>query len=297
MKKNVTMMTLAGMALWTGSAMAQTPYSPNGSTMLLYHLNEISGTTAVDSSGNNRDAVYEIPKVVLGLPSASASLGTAISSGPSEGGTRTCWTDTKGADSVLLPATTTDFTVEAWVKMSGGMIAKTQRIAVVQPVGDTKVDWSFEIIGSGNQYHAGALSVSDSAVSNRVFKGGGMTWDANTWYHVAFVYDDLGDGTATYSLYRTAAGDTTADLVLSTTTDKLVSNSATGNRMFNIANFYGDSGLQLFNGSVDEVQLSSVARTAADFSTTLAVPEPAAVGLISIGLGALMLKWRHRAGR
>lgn len=298
----VAVLSLAG----SGTvAFGQQAYSTDANTVALYHLDETSGSSVIDASGNGRHAAYEYldsggnPLLISrGLASASPFLGTATSSGdsPASGGSRIFWTDTSaGNGSILLPAATNAFTVEAWVRLSDGVDGALQRIAAVQPTGVGAIDWSFEIIGSDNPFHAGSLSVSDSAVTNRAFIAGGLTWDTDAWYHLAFVYSEISASQANYSFYRTEAGETTASLLGTITTNKLVSHPSLADREFNLGNFYGDSGKQHLNGPFDEFRLSSVARTADDFANTLAVPEPATAGLLTLGIAAVLM--RRRANR
>lgn len=305
---SVKLFTAAALSLAACStvALGQQAYTTDTNTVALYHLDETTGTSVIDASGNNRNASYEYVNsggtpllVSRGLTSASPYLGTATAASvaPSAGGGRIFWTDTgAGNSSILLPATTSAFTVEAWVRLADGVDPAVQRIAAVQPNGVAAIDWSFEIIGSDNPYHAGALSVSDAAVTNRAYVSGGLTWDTDAWYHLALVYNEINATQATYSFYRTEAGQTSASLLATITAGKLVSNASVADRDFNIANFYGDSGKQHLNGPFDEYRLSNVARTADDFAHTLAVPEPATAGMLAFGTAALMMR-RRRANR
>jgi hypothetical protein len=268
---------------------APTPYTPDAGTQLLYHLDETTGTTATDSSGHERNATYG--SQVLKGQAAQTGFGTAIQS-QSSSSARTTFTDTgKGNTSFLYAGTTPDFTIEAWVKMKSPVVGSYAKVIDVQPVGSVPIDYSLFIFN--NAANPQTLSFGDATTANKVFVGGGLTWDPNTWYHIAAVVhqDTLTPANSYIKLYRNAAGDLTPHVVasLSGATALLATNSSTADRMFDIGNYYGANGAYYFPGEIDDVRFSNVARTSFD---TL-VPEPATAALILLGGGILAMRRRR----
>lgn len=266
---------VACLALGVHASAAPVPYTPSASTQLLYHLNETSGTTAADASGHGRDATYGA-NVILGQP-AQPGFGYAISSQTGLAG-RTYYTDTgTGVDSFLYASGAVDFSVDTWVKLDNLDFTSRPVIFSVQPNGSTEVDYNLALLPSTNSFHPRALTFSDNGDANKVFVNGGLTWDTDTWYHIAVeVHQDTETPENSYiRIYRNAAGDTPTVVAERNGADALItSSSLEADRNFEIANQYGNSGKDFFPGEVDEVRFSRI------------VPEPGTVAMtFLLGLG------------
>jgi hypothetical protein len=117
----------------------------------------------------------------------------------------------------------------------------------------------------------------------------GLTWNPDTWYYVAMVVDTAGQeaGMAEFSFYRAAYGDTSLSLLYSAV------GQAPGDANSGLT-IGGDTvaNSRTFQGYIDEVQFSNIARSA-DYLATYAIPEPSTVALGVIGMGFVLFRSRR----
>ena len=133
-----------------------------------WRLNETSGTTAADSSGNGRSGTYTGGYTLAQTTALVGDEGTAVTLNGTSG-------------YVNIPSSTafdvsTTFTLEAWIKPTAVAIAQ----GVVNRQG-----WYCLRIGSPS---AGAYSVRDRNAQGPDFVGPPLT--AGVWYHVVFAKPD-----------------------------------------------------------------------------------------------------------
>lgn len=290
---------MGALALLTGSAWAQAPYTTDANTLLLYHFNEGSGaTTAVDSSGYSRDATYG-SSVTTGLP-AQTGMGNAAQTTNSLNNGRITYTDTanpNGKNSFLYSLSSSSFTLEAWVKPNASFFSDftsgNSPIIAIQPDGySADIDLQFSILASGGNYY---FALGDMAGPNRVWTyTAPLNWVADTWYHVAVTgYETVTPGEWNYTFYNNVAGDSTTPSAWGGTVwgNTIMSpvSGTTNMRGVEVGNYYGNGGESYFRGEIDEVRLSNMART--EFQT---IPEPSVVFLLGLGLLLLVFHARHR---
>lgn len=278
-------------AAWT-----QTPYVTDANTLFLYHFDETSGSTANDSSGNERHATYGT-SVILNqpsLPGLTNAIKTTYTENSPQG--RVTWKDIanpNGEDSFLYNLTSGDFTVEAWIRLDETFDPGNRTIIAIQPDGTNTRDFSFGIhrrsLENGGTYH---LAVGDTTGPNRAWSiGKPITLELGTWYHVAVTGTKLNDTQWSYKFYYNQAGDSsTPDPLYTNTNTYLAPDESTNLRSLGIGS-YGAWGLGYFPGAIDEVRISNIART--QFDTLAVIPEPSSLLLIGLALGLTSFRNRH----
>ncbi len=295
--KTIFCSLLAGSFLFPAMIWAQTPYVTDANTLFLYHLDETSGTTATDSSGNGRHATYG-SAVTINLPS-QPGLDTSIKGANNLSG-RTTWKDTAnpdGQDSFLYHLTEGSFTVEAWVRLDEDFDYETNRmIVVIQPDGQALADFSFSIrrrsSDDGGTYH---LAVGDKNGPNRAWSfNTPLDWELGEWYHVAVTGTPTGTpGQWNYKFYNNQVGDSVTPTAIHSSNNTMLAprDTLTQLRTLEIGNYYGGSGLGYLPGQIDEVRISNIART--QFDTLAVIPEPSSLLLWGVGIGCIALRRRR----
>jgi len=293
--KTVALIGVASALAAVSSVYSQIQYTTDANTVALYHLNETSGSTAFDSSGNNWNATIG-STVSKGRPS-QPGLYTSMKTAASLSTGRISYLDTSttnGQQSELYTMASTAFTLEAWIKFDSLEFTSNVMIAAVQPFQNVVYDYRLGVLGSGgaNPY---ALTFGTGSTPNMAFPLGGLSWTVDQWYHVAVTVENTGPGASdtVIKLYRNVAGDSTTPSPIYTTTrgDLVLNTSSTAQRQLEIGNYYGANGAYYFPGSIDEVRVSNIART--EFST-LAIPETSTTAMLGIGAVLLFLVIRKR---
>lgn len=260
---------------------AQSPYTADSSTLILYHFDEEAGTSVViDSSGHDRNAT----RGDASSGGAAALPGMGYAQSPTSGlNKRTNWTESNGPtdpSSFLYTLGQGDFTIEAWIRLdsldfSSRYIMTVQSGTVVQP------ELSFSILKTGGNFY---LALGDVSGPNRVYtSGASLNLQVDQWYHVAVTATDIGNGKSTYRFYfNTPGSDINPNpIYTNTNTHMFPSAEDTVPRRLEIGNYYGNNGLTFFPGSIDELRISDIARTT--FETLQPIPEPSHAALVLAG--------------
>jgi len=296
------------LAMSTGMAFSQTSsaaiieHTPDANTLLLYHFNETTpdqyagGADFGDSNYSGSPGPFNgfgfdiaSDQIVMGQNSVPG-LDKAIqlrgpSATPAAKRNSVTAGDGFGAGNYWNGGS---MTIEAWIMnplLAGGDSTTGRLIAISR---ETAISFSFGLTSTGAMKTFGNVTDSSFNISTS-----GLTWNLNTWYYVALVVDTTGQdaGMAEFSFYRAAYGDTSLTLLHSTT---------------GLAPGDANSGLSIggettansrsFQGYIDEVQFSNIARSA-DYLATYAIPEPSAIALGAIGIGLILLRVRRSQRR
>ena len=162
-------------------------------------FDEGSGTSAVDSSGNNHSASVVSASYVPGLSNSCLSFNGSNSYAfipdSSAGGTT----------AVGLDIGTRDWTVTAWIKTtnSGMVVTKMGFVGGGQPDG-----WGLSISGNGT---VGAVLHKSNVGTVNIFAGDGKLVNDGQWHHVAVVFNRAAnmiryvDGAASGTQYSLAS--------------------------------------------------------------------------------------------
>ncbi len=278
---------MAACVLGSRGRAAIAPHVSDPNTVVLYHLDEASGTASAHA------ADYVISDV-----DANVTLRTGVGVSPFDGTTGpdglgtalTSWTDWKrsfrdsGTDTSLF--STTAFTVEGWVRdpgtLGGGLDTGVNTIFRVAGGGEVR----FGVKESGGEKKL--FLIVDVATVDTEFLSDPVTFDTEAWYHAAVTYDDNGAGTADDS---TIAFTFTSEAAYNSGLQS--AGGATGAADLDVFSSSGicsigeTSGDDHFNGYLDEVRYSNVVRDSAE-----RIPEPAGLG----ALGLALLATRRRRG-
>lgn len=265
-----------------------TPYTADANTAVLYHLNEANGSiTAVDSA-NGLNLTRNTTSPFYGS-SGPAGLGTAAGGFPTDY-TRRLRKDPLTASDISKFSLTT-FTIEAWVRNPDYSSSNSCFILESRDSDSSsnKNDLIFSIISGGAlrlQIDTGSTIIYPSTSS--------LTWEADTWYHVAVTYDTntAAANDSTIKFYRNIVGDTEATLI-GTLNNQLDLHSWTaGEQRLSLGGpTTNNTGRSLgSNALLDEVRWYNAALT--EFN--LGIPEPATACLIVTGALGVILKRRQK---
>ncbi len=262
---------------------AQSPYTTDSNTLILYHFDEDPGiSTVIDSSGNERNAT----RGDANSGGATALPGMGYSQSPTSGlSNRTNWTEPNAPtdpSSFLYTLGQGDFTIEAWIRFDS-LDFSSRYIMVIQSGTVVQPDLSFSVRKNPDTAQF-QLALGDVGGPNRVYTtGADFALQVDQWYHVAVTGTDIGDGKSTYRFYFNSPGaDINPDpIYTSTNTYMAPSGEDTAPRRLEIGNYYGASGTTFFPGSIDEFRISDVARTT--FDTLQPIPEPSHMALVLAG--------------
>lgn len=265
---------------------AQSPYTADSNTLILYHFDEEPGiSTVIDNSGHDRNAA----RGDANSGGATALPGMGYAQSPTSGlSSRTNWTEPNGPTdpaSFLYTLGQGDFTIEAWIRLDDLDFTGNRNIMAIQSGTVVQPDLSFSILKNANGVF---LALGDVNGPNRAYTSGvNLGLQVDQWYHIAVTGTDNGNGTSTYRFYFNSPGADTDPSPIYTTTNTYMAPGGenTVPRRLEIGNYYGSSGTAFFPGSIDEFRISDVARTT--FETLQPIPEPSQVALVLAG-GALV---------
>jgi hypothetical protein len=271
---------IAALAALTAQG-AVVPYTVDGNTLQLWHLDDPSGQATANSAGSL--AIYNWGDVgtlggasLAGLSTAYQSSTTANSDMQSSG--NISW----GAGSMMGTdgAFTWDMALRPDEAANSG--AGTQ---MLMQHGGNQMQLKLNYDGSGDVH----LTMWDGVNSATLFYQqldtatlGGNEYAANEWFHLGVTYD----GTSAGKVYWTKLGagytGTANELASFSMSDMVPADNYLG--IGGIANLGGS----VFNGAIDEIRISDIARDSNEF---LAIPEPATLGLLmSAGIVILGLR-------
>lgn len=283
-----------------------------------WRLNETSGAAAVNSAstGASLNGTYTN---FAPTPTANSGLGGDGPRPTAYKGFETLnyaphfdRTDTTGAGAgttadyinVGNPAAlqiTQNFTLEAWIKYdvlpalgnSAGIVGKYRGAADDTGAAVNERGYVLALNGAG-KLNAAISSGGAFLAANSL--DGTSTLAANTWYHVAAVYNTNG-ASATLSLYLNGVADGTLTGV-STSVFNTPAPVRIGEQFGLLANTGSGAtaqGVNFFDGSIDEVAIYNTALTASTIAAHYqsAVPEPASLGLICLPALALLSRRRR----
>jgi hypothetical protein len=196
----------------------------------VWHLNEASSATRQDSTCNNNDvadtttvagATGKVGGAAVFVPTDYLTLSDAAQTGLDLG---------------------TQFTLEAWAKSN----STSTNQSVIAKYGDDTSGRSYVLRWSSDRH---SLLLSSDGIIVNTYNVSGVTFSANTWYHLLIVYNSpnalfYADGT-----YRN-------------TSVTIGGAPFNGTAPFNIGSRNNGS-TQAFDGSIDEARVSSVTRSAA----------------------------------
>lgn len=120
-----------------------------------------------------------------------------------------------------------------------------------------------------------------------------LTLTPGSWYDVAAVFDDMGDGPGAndeITLYLFKNGQLLSHTITHAVPNAVGTNITVGSESLGVAT--GNSNQRKgFKGTVDYIAFWDTALTEADI-TTLVIPEPASLGLLSVGALAMIRRRR-----
>jgi autotransporter-associated beta strand protein len=300
------------------------PYTVDTNTLHLWHLDE-TAVPAIDSApgGTNLIALH-----------ASASLGNASLTGfgnclSTAGSGQSylaplVWTGTTADDENMVYANTNTgaFTYEAIIRINFNPAASGQPAMYIMScennAGNRPWQWGLFPIGVAS----GATGDDTTKVRLRFYAGGSAAPDniivfvpstgpdaiaQGNWYHVAVTFSGGASGQLLqyWTLMSASRGQTSLLSGPSTTMNALVP-LATGSVNFQIGNEGRNSTALGFNGDIDEVRISNIARAATNMmfysfavvisqgpvSQSLAVGQPANFSVTASGSPPLSYQWR-----
>jgi hypothetical protein len=229
------------------TALAQT------NPIALWQFDEASGTTALDSSGNNYSATIVGAAYVPGRTNTALSFTGANSyafiSDASAGGTTAAGLDMG----------TRDWTVAAWVKTTAsGMVATKMGF-----VGGSNPDgWGLSVCPNGT---VGAVLHKSNVGTVNIFSGDGATVTNGQWHHIAVVFNRAGN------MVRYADGAATGT---QNSLSSLGSQSLDNTNQIRIGARHQSGDEVFFNGTIDDVRIYARALSGTEIAALAGVPPP-----------------------
>ena len=206
------------------------PFEPDSNTVALYHFDETSDNFVSDASGNGRNGTATGTLIVDGIFGEARSYGV--------------WTD-----EVLVPrpfdGVNDHFTIEAWIKIESlnGNSCNCSN-TIFRNRQDNHDVW----LTLANDGRVGVAVNHGSSPSGHLYSRSPLS--LNTWHHVAFTYD-----ANTMRIFINSALDTS--LVVGVINHDWSTNYIATSIGSNTA----DGSNWAFNGIIDELRISDIART------------------------------------
>lgn len=254
-----------------GALAAPEPFTPDGNTLVLLHLNEASGTTATNAASHSKVGHWQVEgEVPRGAPSVAPSFGTAC--GPFAEGGLVAFCEGRSAAAEVC-GDRAEYTVEAWVKWAGEGTLKRRQVLFGGGLSDGRPKVSY---GWMLTFTPILKTPTVEITLNYVGDGKGaavktpeIEWDEDLWHHVAVTVSPLPDDpkTSVFRIYVTPApkADQGAQLVATATNHSVyvptkAAPGVTGAVFFLGGTNHAWAGMIPFRGLVDEVRVSDTAR-------------------------------------
>lgn len=203
--------------------------------LLHWKFDEISGTTAADSSGNGYDGT------LVGLNFSTDSV-----TGP--GGTLNGALQFTSADTVhdTIPTGQTAFTVAFWVKHNDSTFLTTEKFVFSFCNHNTNTSISYE----HNQTWVGGGGGWAIRFDRVWYSQGGAGWDPGIWHHIAITYDGTN-----LRVYR--------DAVLIYTSGTVAGKTISGNGLVTVGS-RSNTGTDTYPGKIDDFRIYNHVLTLSD---------------------------------
>lgn len=299
-----------------------TPYTADGNTRLLYHLDETNPANFPSSLLN--DAFDEV--VINTLDCAvrdGATFGEAGYSGfdtamlvsTTTSSNNFPLNNTAGAFANIenLPfdpwfgSSNTGFTVEALIRPDFAPASTNVEMHIVTGEGDDGVDtrgWQLRIDGRPTPGDlANPLRLRFVKIANGVQEitadvpiAGAHAIVQSNWYHVAVTFNGNTNDASNLRFYWTAlnSGDTSANTIVTSNLTSVVAGSEIDFSIGNEGRSSGGGNSLAFVGAMDEVRISRVARAANEFLLSPPQPEITSIS-VDVGAGEVTLTWTSSA--
>ncbi len=264
------------------------PYTADANTKHLWHMDD-SSSPATPASGvvGSFNLAADQGKNNTGL----ATLGNTAYSGFGSAGSTSSGSSTGFKGSAIAASAVTGaggaFTFEALINVS----TLTPGQDILSMEGETTAARAFQFrISSGNLTFTNINGGSPGAIA--IPTTGDDAWVANEWFHVAATYTGAEGDAGNFQYYWTKVDPSRTQASVLGAAKQMTADLVATSAIFGVGNNFrvaGSSNQQNLEGLIDEVRISSVARSADQFIFT--VPEPASLGLL--GLGGLVMGRRR----
>jgi len=257
------------------------PYTPDAHTAALYHLDETSGNTVFDASGNGLDlSSNAAPLNAVAGPKRLAYAAGAFAAGANQLARTPTASEVANFD-------TNHFTIEAWVR-NPELNADHDGVFTYR---SSSSRFQFGVVGTNGRLALGIQRDDTGGWHN--MQSGGLAWEDDMWYHIAVTYDSntaaLNDSTVNF--YQTALSDTSSIAqLIGQLLNQPDLEPLTAGGILRLGGFDGMTS-RVFGGDIDEVRYSNIVRS--NFNVNL-LPEPASLVLVGGGLLALLRRRRTR---
>ena len=256
------------------------PYTADANTLHLYHLDQ--AVTPLTDSGSAA-TLYDLTNATSTLGASSYSgFGTALSfsvgnqeAKSNVGSPQSDWQGASGS-----------FTYEALINDSTAGGTQTIMARDHTTGGPNLRSFIFRLNGSNIEFiNTGAAGNQTLAMA--LPSTGFNAFAVNTWFQIAVTYNGTENTAGNFSFYFTKVDPsvTTANLLGTAQLTLDVGNTG-GNSVFDVGN-RDAAATGGFLGSIDEVRVSDIARTANQFIFA-PVPEPSAMAICGLGFAGLL---------
>ena len=247
-------------------------YSQDEHTVAFWKLDEGSGETAADSSGNGNDGTLH-----EGVEWTSGVSGKALLFNGVDG-----YVEVPDSDTLHVA----DFTIEAWVKLESD--PSTWNDLVADPHGSGGIvykhdEYQWNVVAAGHQTDTedGVLWVG--LWGAKMYSTFNFTDHIGEWHHTAITFEDASMETKVY-----VDGELDAEGIVGEHADPSTFRLLIGARLDDGGNYPGGG---VIHGTLDEIRISDVVRTEEEImQSVLAMPvEP--VGKLTVTWGNVKVNY------
>lgn len=277
----------------TAHAAITGPYTADGDTLHLWHLDEADPGPAVPAAGVTGS--FNLTPDAGKSPGSPATLGNTSFAGFGTSADTSAGQGSGMKGSSISPGALTGangaFTFEAIINIPS--INTLQMIIGMDSNASNSLrPFQFRIDNGQLRF----INIAGSTIGQHlgvIPTTGEDAFVANEWFHVAVTYDGNENTSDNIKFYWTRMDDSRTEANLVASDSDMVEDLSGNSAIFGAGNDYRTSGSGNTNnleGRIDEVRISSIARSSDDF--LFAVPEPSSLALI--GIGGLLVARRRR---
>ncbi len=269
---------ISGLAVTVGFAGVSSPYTPDADTLHLWHFDGQTGGMTPDAAASGRIDLF----LDYGASVTSASVfgfGTALNTYEGAAGdapfagSHAAVADFVGADGA--------FTFEALIRPDVALSALPNHMEIISAESDDNSGraWQFRIKNTGELEFNNIMAAGNDFLAAIPTGSDPHAWEVGAWVHVAVTYTGNPAASDNLKLYWTRLDSNASEARLLASFRMTADIDPARNVLFCVGNELRSYGgySENFEGLIDEVRISSIARAANDMLIVPDLPSPVIV--------------------